>query len=151
MQAFETLRDLEPYGIIPLTGEACGLSYRYLCDLTEKGKKIVEKTLSVSCTSQNWNHGSDSDPHVASIMLPHELTIPLAVFATLENGFTEVDIFQDINRRDYRIVIAYDNEKEMNAYREDARTWLHLEKLRTLRYQGTAGDRNIHEMSGRIS
>lgn len=33
--------DLAEFGIVPLTGEACGLMYRILCDLTDRGKRIV--------------------------------------------------------------------------------------------------------------
>ena len=34
---------LRPYGIDLLTGEACSLMYRLLCDLTQSGKSIVER------------------------------------------------------------------------------------------------------------
>jgi hypothetical protein len=30
-------------GIIPLTGEACGLMYRILFDVTASGKRVLEK------------------------------------------------------------------------------------------------------------
>ena len=60
---------LEPFGITALTGEACSLGYRLLCNITATGKRIVERCLGVEIQSQNWNHGSDDDPHVASIML----------------------------------------------------------------------------------
>ena len=33
--------DLAPFGIEILTAEACGVSYRYLCDVTEKGRKVL--------------------------------------------------------------------------------------------------------------
>ena len=64
--------------------------YRILCDLTQNGKRIVERCLSVQIQSENWNHGSEDDPHVASIMLTHEMLVPLAVFALLESGCREV-------------------------------------------------------------
>ena len=34
---------LSEFGIIPLTGESCGLGYRMLCDVTVKGKIILKK------------------------------------------------------------------------------------------------------------
>lgn len=51
-----------------LTGEACGLSYRILCDVTAKGKKILEKALDVAQLGlrENWNHGSPDEPHIGA-------------------------------------------------------------------------------------
>ena len=81
---------LREFGIDLLTGEACSLMYRLLCDLTQNGKRIVERCLSVQIQSENWNGGSKDDPHVASIMLTQEMFVPLAVFALLESGCREV-------------------------------------------------------------
>ena len=81
---------LREFGIDLLTGEACSLMYRLLCDLTQSGKRIVERCLSVQIQSENWNGGSNDDPHVASIMLAQEMLVPLAVFALLESGCHEV-------------------------------------------------------------
>jgi hypothetical protein len=75
---------LSPWGIIMLTGEACSLSYRLLCDLTAQGKRTVERCLSVAISSESWNSGSRDDPHMASIMVTHEMLVPLAVFALLD-------------------------------------------------------------------
>jgi hypothetical protein len=41
MIVVESLRDLEQFGIIALTGEADALNYRILCDLTEQGRSLV--------------------------------------------------------------------------------------------------------------
>ena len=57
---------LREFGIDLLTGEACSLMYRLLCDLTQNGKRIVERCLSVQIQSENWNTGSRDDPNVAS-------------------------------------------------------------------------------------
>jgi hypothetical protein len=71
--------------LIPLTREACGLSYRPLCDVTARGKKTLEKALSVAQLGlhENWNHGQADDPHVGSIMMAPEL-LP---FVVVELGF----------------------------------------------------------------
>ena len=45
MKSIRRWDDLCAHGIVPLTGEACGLSYRILCDVTARGKdsgQIVE-------------------------------------------------------------------------------------------------------------
>jgi hypothetical protein len=48
MKSIRCWDDLSRYGILPLTGEACGLSYRLLCDVTAAGKRIIEKALDVA-------------------------------------------------------------------------------------------------------
>ena len=58
--------EIRPCGIDALTGEACSLGYRLLCDLTARGRAIVERCLGVKIQSENWNGGSKDDPHVAS-------------------------------------------------------------------------------------
>ena len=48
----------------PLTGEACGLSYRILCDVTEAGRKTLAKALGIPNLTlpAAWNRGTDADP-----------------------------------------------------------------------------------------
>ena len=40
MRYVTTWEHPRPYGIIVLTAEACGLSYRLLCDVAAAGKKL---------------------------------------------------------------------------------------------------------------
>lgn len=84
--------DLRDEGIVALTGEACGLSYRLLCDVTARGKRTLEKALGVAqlVLHENWNHGSADDPHVGSVLLAPDLLPFLGVFALLEAGCREV-------------------------------------------------------------
>ena len=92
--------DLREFGIEPLTGEACGLAMRLLCDVTARGKAIIENFLGSRVAIErdsNWNGGSRDDPHVGSVMLPRSIFDDLAAFvlchtlrgagvARLENG-----------------------------------------------------------------
>ena len=50
MQTIRSWDDLSAFGIVPLTGEACGLSYRLLCDVTAQGKKPWKRALDVALT-----------------------------------------------------------------------------------------------------
>ena len=43
MKSIRCWDDLSKHGIIPLTGEACGLSYRILCDVTATGQENAGK------------------------------------------------------------------------------------------------------------
>lgn len=132
--------ELEQFGIIVLTGEACSLMYRLLCDLTAQGKRIVERCLSVEIASENWNSGSANHPHVASIMLTHEMLQPLAVFALLEAGCREVWVTESAAIG----VEDVDSDAEVDRMK-------HVSKPhRRFAYHGPHSDRNQHQMSGRV-
>ena len=131
---------LREFGIDPLTGEACSLMYRILCDLTAKGKQVVERCLSIQLQSENWNCGSQDDPHVASVMLTQEMIVPLAVFALLDAGCREVWVT---------------DHAAIGIEATDADTTVeHMKELRRPRrrfaYHGPHQDRNLHQMSGRV-
>ena len=51
---------LSEFGIVPLTGESCGLGYRILCDVTAKGKNILEICHGIPDLNlpPSWNQGS---------------------------------------------------------------------------------------------
>ncbi len=145
MKSIRSWEDLSAYGIVPLTGEACGLSYRILCDLTARGKKILEKALSVAQLGlhENWNHGSADDPHVGSIMLAPDLLPFIGVFALLEAGCREVWLTKG------QTVIGI--EAEDLPDRAESFKRIHANDLaRRFGYAGTAGDRNQHMMTGRV-
>jgi hypothetical protein len=61
MKTVSSWDHLRPYGIVALTGEACSLMYRILCDLTQHGKQIVERCLSVQIQSESWNCSSEAE------------------------------------------------------------------------------------------
>ena len=134
---FAALRD---YGIVVLTGEACSLMYRVLCDLTRKGKQIVERALGVEITSENWNAGSTDTPHVASIMLTLEMIVPLGAFALLESGCKEVWITE---------TCAIGVDPDDSAEEVEMMKQLHKPRRR-FAYSGPDKDRNQHMMSERI-
>ena len=139
--------DLRPFGIDLLTGEACGLSYRLLCDVTQKGKQTIQKALGVADLGlpDNWNRGDPHDPHVGSIMLVPELFIPLAIFALLEHGCREVW------RTKSGGLIGIESTDAPERVEAVQRVCTETDNfMRRYAYAGTAGDRNQHQMSGRI-
>ena len=131
---------LREFGIDLLTGEACSLMYRLLCDLTQSGKRIVERCLSVQIQSENWNSGSKEDPHVASIMLTHEMLVPLAVFALLESGCREVWV------TDHTAIGVEPDDTDDEVERMKR---VH-KPVRRFAFHGRIQDRNQHQMSGRV-
>jgi hypothetical protein len=144
MKTVSCWNDLQPYGIIPLTGESCGLMYRILFDLTEKGRQVVAKCYGIPSINlpEPWNRGLKEDPHVGCIMLSQESLIPVAVFALLENGCKEVHLMGSA-------VIGIEPGDPDDAA-ATMRSVYKLEYARRLAYSGTAGDRNVHVMSGRV-
>jgi len=145
MKSIHSWDDLSRYGIVPLTGEACGLMYRILCDVTSRGKKTLEKALDIAELKlhESWNRGTDDDLHVGSIMLAREVLPFVAIFALLEDGCSEVWLTKGngligIERTDP----PEDVERFKRFHADDL--------ARRFAYLGTAGDRNQHMMSGRV-
>lgn len=139
MRRIECWGDLRPYGINCLTGEACGLGYRILCDVNAAGRDLITGALGLKALElrRPWNSGEGV---VGCVMLPYEMLTPLAVFAMLAVGCTEVAICED----GVRGLEPGDGVREAAALKRTAK--------RTLRPKGTApgGMRNTHEMSGRV-
>ena len=140
MKTVSTWNHLREFGIDLLTGEACSLGYRVLCDLTQRGKCIVERCLGVQIQSENWNHGSDDDPHVASIMLTQDMFVPLAVFALLESGYREC--WLSLNA-----VIGIESSEGSDVVERLKESY---RLARRFSYHGPNQDRNQHQMSGRV-
>ena len=145
MKTISSWSDLRAYGIDVLTGEACGLMYRLLCDVTASGGKLIEKTLSINRIefAPPWNGGAPDDPHVGSILVPPEWRQALGVFALLEFGCREVWLSQN----GALLGIEPSDSPEMI---ERSKQMCPEALVRTFAYQGTAGDRNLHVMSGRV-
>ena len=145
MKSIRCWNDLEKYGIEALTGEACGLSYRLLCDVTSRGKKTLEKALGVAQLGlhESWNHGTADDPSVGSIMLAPESLTLLGVFSLLEDGCREVWLTKSHSLIG---IEATDSPDDVEAFKR-----IHQDDLtRRFAYAGTVGDRNQHVMSGRV-
>ena len=145
MKSIRCWDDLSAHGIIPLTGEACGLSYRLLCDVTARGKKTLEKALGVAQLGlhENWNHGNADDPHVGSVMAAPDLLPFIGVFALLEAGCREVWLTKGQTVLGIEAEDSPDQLETLHRYHAN-------DLMRCFGYSGTAGDRNQHMMTGRV-
>lgn len=78
MKTVAVIKDLELFGIQPLTGEADALSFRILCDLTPEGMAVVKTCFKLrgECFYPAYNHRAGA---VASFMLPPDCVKPLAI------------------------------------------------------------------------
>lgn len=143
MKRIDCMKDLETFGIDPLTGESDTHMYRILCDVTQKGKRIIERTLATELVlSENWNSGSKDDPHIGSLLLPTEFVPSIAVFCLLaDTVITEVWLLKGGS------VVGF--EAEDGDLKEALRQ--HYEgNLRHVFYSRPS-DRNVHQMTGRTA
>ena len=137
MKGIGSWQDLRLYGIDVLTGEACDVSFRLLCDVTTKGKTILEKCLGCRLElNEPWNGGTEDDPHVGSIMLAPHFLIPIGIFALLESGCREV----------WHVCESLVGIEDAAADEEVSRlrSFHGKDIRRTYSYHGTADDRNKH-------
>lgn len=88
MQQIAGMKDLEPYGIDILTGEACGLYLRVLCDYDSRGQEILAERFGVPDWKggEPYNRGSKEWPHIGSVMLTNSDVAHLGVIALLRSG-----------------------------------------------------------------
>lgn len=84
-ETFDGCKSLEQFGVIPLTGEACGLAMRVLYNLTEKKCDLIREFLRVEPTAEPWNSKG-----VKSIMLPVSIFQDLWIFAHVRVGTPNV-------------------------------------------------------------
>lgn len=151
--------DLVPYGIHPLTGEACAYSRRILCDLSQEGVILMTAYLGLSCTVEaarafpaNRNAYVGVQPAVAGVMVARAAFPDLMIFTLLhvgqydyvletpDGGFTG---FNDGDRYAQHYLKDSTNGTLPNGYR------LHHNCAKRST-QPHIGDRNIHAMSGRV-
>lgn len=170
MKSVACLRDLEKLrcGIDLLTGEADALSYRILCDLTRRGAELVGQVYGVKQFAENWNSGSESDPHVGSCMLSHRAYLDIAPVLLTKTCHTVFELdgvvfgleadeeFQrgefdweagkytspdKVVRQGVAYPVAFLSRKET----------VHVDKLYTFGTGPRVGDRNVHAMTGRAT
>jgi hypothetical protein len=143
MKRIESMRDLEAYGIDALTGESDAHMYRILCDVTETGKKVIERTLAVELSlSENWNRGTKDDPHIGSLLLPTEFVPSIAVFCLLSDmGLTEVWLMKSGAVFGFGVEDVDLKEALRKQYEGNIR---HV-------FYPRPSDRNVHQMSGRAT
>lgn len=144
MKTLRNWHDLSEFGIHCLTGEACGIGMRLLCDLTHGGAKLVREFLGLpyDCPlMENWNSGA-----VASMMLSHGAFVDLAAFCLLSAGKCKM-AFHIKNEG----VWGAESDEEIAETRENSGTAYQITRQYSLRGDAANGTRCIHQMSGRVA
>lgn len=158
-----SFQDLEAFGIKPLTGEACSFNLRILCDVTDRGARLMEAYWGGNITitrGKNWNNGRPEDPHVGTIMLTRGCLRELAEFILLYTRFPgEMVVLEDCGEGG-SWPAKYDQEhitriREM-AKRDGISFWDYIKTVyRVTGYlakpeQDPDQGRNVHQFSGRV-
>jgi hypothetical protein len=149
MEKIEGWRGLEKYGILMLTGEACGIGMRLLCDLTPEGVDNLGLFFSNHLTvGNNWN---GSDGQIASIMLPYHMWRDLAAFFLLGDGY---EVAVDVNWQTDYASANYVEGMSMEEWLQDKERFFKIYdgNFKVYLRSGTAkqGLRNRHVFSGRV-
>lgn len=127
MKTLQSTRDLQDFGINPLTGEACKFGMRVLCDLTEKGRDLVCTFLGgqmIDGFPENWNTQVGNERAVSSVMLTHRTLADLMVFSLLRDhhvvlvrGSAATGLTKDDPYYDRYMEIATDPTSGYTVYR----------------------------------
>lgn len=157
MKRLGSFRDLEPFGIEILTGEACNIGRRALCDLTRRGERIVRDLVGLPPDAKlapGWNGKA-----TASAMIPYELFEDLAIWCLLDEGCTEIVLVEDGVAGGFMWeggvygLKRGDNPDEWTEWLERmnqfGKPWRRIHTARSS--QPHVGTRNTHQMSGRTA
>ena len=161
------MNDLEEYGIHRLTGEACGIGLRILCDLDPNGVAMLQEFLSIDLGDRNnsWNHQGKAG--WKSIMLPYSIFADLMVYVLAKEFKYTVKVDWHTPWANAHYVEGFSLKEDYLDFRENAnrlyvtdrRTPKEIEAgaeprshscWRVFISSGTAGMRNQHVWSGRV-
>ena len=145
-------RDMSKYGFNVLTGEACGLGYRALIDLSKEALEIVTRTVgAVELKTPSDYNGGDA---VGSLLMPYAFLEPLAVFALFmrENVQHVVIMWGQDTYSGQTIVGMSAKELEDSRGTLDENGWSYRVLTHPEKREGiTDGMSNVHQMTGRTS
>jgi hypothetical protein len=154
--SFSTLA--QTLGVNPLTGEACALSMRILCDVNEQGAALLREYfgLPTDCKlSDPWNSKVGNAPAVASFMIDRKAFPALVHFALLRAGCQyvygrddEIDStgFSDSDLEEYPDLADYISGTAKRAgFDKGARLY------RNWCAGPAVGTRNVHAASSRVA
>lgn len=153
MKTIDNWHDLRGYGINMLTGEACAVGTRLLCDVNEKGRQAICEILGLPHDTKlqpNWNSSVERQGDaIGAIMLPTSIFYDLSALVLLRSG-CEAAVAVSGQGKVYGIE-PDDNEEGEEPVVDRLRRW-HEGKVRVyqpLSSQPRRGLSSVHAMSGR--
>jgi hypothetical protein len=134
---------LKTIGIDVLTGEACGIGMRVLCDINDNAQRLISEFMGgIDCTSPGWNTSAHK-----SLMLTWDFIKDLRIYYLCTQY--EVVIYSYGNKNSYPSIycMTHDTWKGIQEY---FRYIWNRDNTKTRIYTARGGLRNQHEFSGRI-
>lgn len=89
MRTMRDWNDLRHYGVNFLTGEACAVGKRLLCDVSDQGRRLLCQVFGLppnTAFTENWNSQVNGQPAIGSIFLPPSLFTFISAMIFLETG-----------------------------------------------------------------
>lgn len=172
MKTASQLKDLEQFGIKPLTGEADALGFRILCDLDKQGVKVFKECFGLPYIkstepygmADNWNSGS-----IASVMLTGHDIVPLAIMGFYLQGHTVLvtrfkdgyeqaialeegeDVVLDLEGDPHYNFVTYGEHGDVQRWPSCYGEIIRIIRQKTSDGRVVQGTRNVHQMTGRVS
>jgi len=162
MKTLRDFRDLREYGIDCLTGEACNISTRILCDLSEMGCKRIREFFGLPYDAKlagSWNSGmgNPTGESVGSVMLPYGCFQELAAFLLLSGHYVKA-----VATKNGLVIGISHQDIEEHDDEDDALDGLNVILDRIDHFYGISrrysplnvphqGLSNVHQMSGRTA
>lgn len=107
-KSYRSTDDLEELGVLALTGEACGIGMRVLCDLTQEGVDLIREFMKVDVFDDAWNSKG-----IKSIMLPYSMLEDLWLYGQVRNGALTVFRGGHVWLREWETIKIGDEEVEV--------------------------------------
>lgn len=145
----EYIHFLAEHGIDWLTGEACGLGMRGLCDLNDQGQEILKEALGIEAPFPGMNN-----PRGKVVKLFREMIEPLVAFCLFYDGAQAVIMtnYRDNAIHSQFVYGIFDATSEEIRETVSKFNETHHGSIRVLSRQGDArnGLSNRHQFSGRV-
>jgi predicted small metal-binding protein len=146
MDTYRNIDSVKQFGVLHLTGEACGLNMRCLCDLTQEGVDLWQEFTRTTPTSDAWNRQG-----IKSVMIPYCMFEDLWIFAKVRKGKKYVFKGNYTFGNCVSTAHATNNEEIMSTINEHVKEGRYeIHRWYTKSKQPGTGIDNQHVMSGRV-
>jgi hypothetical protein len=122
MKTLSCLGDWKQLGVIYLTGEACNLNMRVLCDLTQQAKETVLELLGLPQDTKLGEAANGGGEAVASMMIPRDMFNDIGILGLLNDGAAAVYVPPSTADKNYRIDFSvcgiYESDTQESRHHE---------------------------------
>jgi hypothetical protein len=150
---YNYIHHLKKWGIVYLTGEACGLAMRGLYDITPRGEKLLDDFLGGAQLTSQYMNGRDGAKH--SMMISSRMAKDLFIYGLLffKEADYVIEVTTTIGSKQYPSIRWYKGPgDQLYEDLEKMRDSEHLFMGRSYQRSESPGDgmRHVHHFSGRM-